>query len=74
MAGRRVLPARHLLLRGAGLGLLAWGLGRGGLWLLRKGPLGVLMAAPALGAGMLAAWGAAIQLTGGERLDDHHWE
>jgi hypothetical protein len=42
--------------------------------LVRKGPLGVLTAAPVAGAAVVAAWAAAIQLTGGERLDDHRWE
>ena len=31
------------------------------------------LAPPLLAVAMLAGWGAAIQLTGGARMDDHPW-
>lgn len=70
---RRLVPERPLLIRGvalAGLALgAAWGavqVGRSS-WLLT--PVSALLGASAL----LAGWAAAIQLTGGEKFDDHPW-
>ncbi|PFG72957.1 hypothetical protein [Tepidiforma thermophila] len=59
-----------LLWRGAGLALLGLGLGLGAVQLLRWSVL-LLPASLVLGGGaVLAAWAAAIHITGGERFDD----
>lgn len=70
---RRVLPPGEMLARGlallglaAALLFAAWSLAQRSILLA---PLGLLAAG---GAG-LAAWGAAIELTGGEKFDDHPW-
>lgn len=71
---KRLLPEREMLWRGLGLAAVAavaFGgipkvLGRFGL---AAAPLAVLLGA----MGVLAAWAAAIHLTGGERFDDHPW-
>jgi hypothetical protein len=69
----RALPPFQLLWRGVALGALSLALARAGAGVLGKHwallPVG---AALALGS-VLAAWGSAIQLTGGTRHDDHPW-
>lgn len=66
------LPHPALLLNGLGLVGLAAGALLGAVTLLRKaGPLAAPLALIATGIAGLAAWGAAIELTGGEKFDDH---
>lgn len=67
----RVLPRGPEMARGVGLAALmvvavlgARTLVRASAWLA---PLSLALAA----AAMLAAWGAAVQFTGGEKVDDH---
>jgi len=68
---RRLLPETPLLIRGLGLAALAAALGvkadlaHRASWLLT--PLAAVLGA----GGFLAAWAAAIELTGGEKFDDH---
>ena len=65
------MPEGGMLVRGAALGGLAAGLGWLSIagvqksWLLT--PVSVLLGVSSL----LAAWAAAIHLTGGEKFDDH---
>ena len=68
---RRLLPEPETLVRGAGLAALAVAAGWAALaswrvsWVLAP-------ASAVLGAGsLIAAWAAAIHLTGGEKFDDH---
>ena len=70
---KRILPEGPLLVRGLGLAALAVVLGVTGMRTLRASWLLSPLAA-ALGAGgLLAAWAATIELTGGEKFDDHKW-
>lgn len=67
------IPPFPLLWRGVALGALALAMGRVGVGVLGKHrallPVGAM-----LGVGsLLAAWGSAIQLTGGTKHDDHPW-
>lgn len=68
------MPESGTLVRGLGLGALAAGFGVAAVVSIQK--LGVL-AAPLAGllglGGALAAWAAAIHVTGGELFDDHPW-
>lgn len=71
--GRR-LPHPQMVLRGAGLAALAGTLAVGGVRLARSaGPLAFPLVIIVEISGLLAAWAAAIHLTGGERFDDHPW-
>jgi hypothetical protein len=64
------LPPAPMLWRGVALGVLAGGLALAGVQLVRAS-LATAPVALVLGAGaVLAAWAAAIHVTGGERFDD----
>jgi hypothetical protein len=71
---RRLLPPWPLFIRGLGLLAIAlsffalgWRVVRASL--LLGAPLSLVLAT----GGVLAAWAAAIHLTGGEKFDDHPW-
>ncbi|HEY4669327.1 MAG TPA: hypothetical protein VIH05_06095 [Tepidiformaceae bacterium] len=71
---RHLLPPWPIFLRGVGLFAMAltllafaWKVVR--LSLLLGAPVALVLGA----GGLLAAWGAAIHLTGGEKFDDHPW-
>lgn len=68
---RRLLPETPLLIRGLGLAALAAALGCAGLRTMRASWLLAPLAAVLGAGGFLAAWAAAIELTGGEKFDDH---
>ncbi len=70
---KRLLPEPDMLVRGIGLGLLALLTGAGLRESLRHGWLFLPLAIPLAVASLLAAWAAAIHLTGGEKFDDHPW-
>ena len=72
---RRLVPERPMLLRGLALAGLAAGAAFGAYGSIQKaGWLAALTTAPVLAvASILAAWAAAIHLTGGEKYDDHPW-
>lgn len=71
---KRLLPERPLLVRGLGLAALAGTLGFAGFRVFRShAVLGALPALVLEAGALLAAWAAAIHLTGGERFDDHPW-
>ncbi|MGE5597218.1 MAG: hypothetical protein ACM3S1_14435 [Hyphomicrobiales bacterium] len=70
---RQLIPEWPMLWRGLGLAGLTLGL----LWAALQGIRASWLLAPvtlvlAIG-GVLAAWAAAIHLTGGEKFDDHPW-
>ena len=71
---RRRLPDRSMLVRGIGLAALAMA---GFAAAVTAGQRAGWLAAPVValfaGAGGLAAWAAAVHLTGGEKFDDHPW-
>ena len=69
---RRLIPERPMLVHGLALLALAVAAlaGLGGA-AQKAAWLGVVLAPPLLLAAGLAAWAAAIHLTGGERFDDH---
>jgi hypothetical protein len=70
-AARR-LPPWAIAWRGLGLAGLAAALALGTWGLSHRSPWLGLTAGPVLGLGaLLAAWAAAIHLTGGEKFDDH---
>ena len=69
----RALPPFELLWRGVALGALSLGLVRVGLGLFGKHPALLPVGAVLTVGSMLAAWGSAIQLTGGTKHDDHPW-
>ena len=71
---RRLIPERPMLVRGVALLAIAvaalaslFGATQKTRW------FGVLLAPPLVLTAVLAAWAAAIHLTGGERFDDHPW-
>ncbi len=67
------LPPFSLLWRGVALGGLALAMARVGFGFMGKHPaLFPVGAVLAIGS-VLAAWGSAIQLTGGTKHDDHPW-
>lgn len=73
VAEPRLVPQRAFVVRAIGLGGLAGvaalgtvGMLRASLWLAPVAGLAALVA-------MLAAWGAAVQWAGGEKVDDHPW-
>ena len=67
------IPPFALLWRGVALGALSLGLVRVGLGLLGKHPAMLPVGAVLAVGSLLAAWGSAIQLTGGTKHDDHPW-
>lgn len=73
-APRELVPDRGGFVRGLGLAAMAAG-ALGVAWgaTQRFGWLALPGAAALAGAGVLAAWAAAIHLTGGEKFDDHPW-
>jgi len=72
-APRRVLPPFALLWRGLALIALAAAAFLGAGEAARRSWL-LLPVASALGlAGFLAAWAGLIEVTGGEKFDDHPW-
>lgn len=74
---RRLIPERPLLVRGVALLAMALAalFGLFGLFgaTQKAGWLAIVFAPPLLLTALLAAWAAAIHLTGGERYDDHPW-
>jgi len=71
---RRIIPERAMLWRGLALLGLALGAFAGARSAAPKSPWLGATVAPVLGlAGMLAAWAAAIHLSGGEKFDDNPW-
>ena len=68
---RRLLGEPPMLLRGAALGALGAGAGWLAVASLRKSVLLAPVAALLGVVAVLAAWASAIQVTGGERFDDH---
>lgn len=69
----RPLPQPAFLLRAGGLGGLAAVTAAGAWLLLRASFWFAPLALPLLGGSLLAAWGAAVQAVGGEKVDDHPW-
>ncbi|MCC7365998.1 MAG: hypothetical protein IT303_16660 [Dehalococcoidia bacterium] len=67
----RLLPEWAMLWRGLVLAWLAVVLLVGGLRLVRAAWLLLPVALPLIAGAALAAWAAAIHLTGGEKFDDH---
>lgn len=71
---RRLIPERPMLVRGVALLAVALAALFGLFGATQKaGWLAIVFAPPLLLTAILAAWAAAIQLTGGERFDDHPW-
>ncbi|WP_322796380.1 hypothetical protein [Tepidiforma sp.] len=68
--GGPAVPPAALLWRGAGLLGLGAGLGWLGWRLVRASLLSAPAGLALIGGGLLAAWAAAIHLTGGEQFDD----
>lgn len=68
---KRVLPEAPLLIRGLALAGLAAVLVVTGCRAVRANALLAPLAAVLGAGGFLAAWAAAIELTGGEKFDDH---
>lgn len=68
----RIIPEFPMLWRGLALAGVAAGALTGAVLAARHSPLLAFSAAPlASVAGVLAAWAAAIHLTGGEKFDDN---
>lgn len=70
---KRILPEWPMLWRGAGLAGMALALGWAAVQGVRTSWLLAPVSLALAGGGVLAAWAAAIHLTGGERFDDHPW-
>ena len=71
---RVLVPDRGGFLRGVGLLAMAAGAVTGAAVSIQKlGWLGTPLAGVFGICGVLAAWAAAIHLTGGEKFDDHPW-
>ncbi|MBE7518973.1 MAG: hypothetical protein HS107_06965 [Thermoflexaceae bacterium] len=68
----RLVPEFPMLWRGLAFAGIAAGAAVGAVMAVRQAPLLAIPVAPVAGfAGVLAAWAAAIHLTGGERFDDN---
>jgi hypothetical protein len=65
------IPQRPMLVRGAGLAVLAALAGWSAIASARTSWLFAPVAVGLGAASLLAAWAAAIHLTGGEKFDDH---
>lgn len=72
---RRLIPERPMLIRGLALMALAVAALLAAFSSIQKaGWLAAISVAPLLAlTSALAAWAAAIHLTGGEKFDDHPW-
>ncbi|HEX6031253.1 MAG TPA: hypothetical protein VFY90_07460 [Tepidiformaceae bacterium] len=69
----RIVPAAPLLVRGIGLLVLTAATIVSARALMRVSSVLVPVAIGLLAGAFLAAWGAAVALTGGEKVDDHPW-
>ena len=71
---RRLVPEGPLLLRGLALVAVAVASLAALVAIFQKAALLGALLAPVLGlTALIAAWSAAIHLTGGQRFDDHPW-
>lgn len=72
-AGGVALPPADALLKGGMLAVLAAAAFAVAARTLRSSPLFAPAAVALAGLGLISGWAAAIQLTGGEKFDDHPW-
>ncbi len=69
----KLIPNGQMFIRGLGLAALALAALAGARESLRHGLWLAPLALPCTFAAALAAWAAAIHITGGEKFDDHPW-